>query len=452
MTASRLRPSVPSMVVHAAPVAPGPREPSLRRIAIASLVTLVLGFGGLTTWAAFARLDSAVGANGTFVSAGKRKTLTVLDPGIIRVVSVREGDRVKAGQVLMELDDVQARAVHEQARLKLWGATARVERLKAEEADSRELAFDADLLREASSDKAIASRVDVERRLFLSRWDAYEGTLRVAMQHLAQAREALPGIESQIASLTTRLDLIRTEMGHVDALLKQGYETRTRMVDVHMTTTDIQGQLGTARGQRVVATAALEQATQEVAGAVANRHADVSKDLQDAEATRLDAVQGDRSSSDLLERRDIRAPEDGVVTDMKFFTPGASIGAGQPIMDLVPADDKLLVEVPVAPTDIERVRVGQKVNIRLTAYKAHKVPVVTGRLVYVAADRTMDPQQQPVFLARVALDPDALKGLDRVSVYAGMPADVLIIAGERSVLDFLLTPIKENLRHGMHEE
>lgn len=137
---------------------------------------------------------------------------------------------------------------------------------------------------------------------------------------------------------------------------------------------------------------------------------------------------------------------------MKLFTLGSSVGAGQPILDLVSLDGALLIEAQVAMTDIEHVRGGQRVNVRLTAYKAHRVTVLTGRLVYVAANRQTDAQNQPVFLARTAFDVGAFRGLDDVAKYAGMPADVLTIADERSVLDFQVSPIRENMCHGMHED
>jgi HlyD family secretion protein len=429
-----------------------PGEPSLRRIAMASMLTIVLGFGGLTTWAATATLDSAVGAPGVFVSAGKRKTLSILDPGILKAMDVHEGEKVEAGQIILELDDVQARASREQARLKLWGVTARVERLRAEAADSHELAFSAPVMQQAASDPAIASQVAAEHQQFESRWRTYEDLLKVGAQHLAQAQGQVPVLQAQEDSLSTRVALTRKEQANMDGLYAQHLIARENMVNVHISTADLSGQLAQVQGQLIVAKSAIQQAHQEIEGAVSGRHTDISKDLGDAEATRVDAVQGDRIAADMLERRVLRASEAGIVTDMKLFTPGGSIGAGQPILDLVPADSSLLIEASVAPNDIEHVAVGQKVNVRLTAYKAHRVPVITGRLVYVAADRTMDPANQPVFLARAQIDPGQLEKLDHVAVYAGMPADVLIIGGQRSVLDFLISPIKENLRHGMHEE
>ena len=165
-----------------------------------------------------------------------------------------------------------------------------------------------------------------------------------------------------------------------------------------------------------------------------------------------DADQRLRSVTDQLERREITAPEAGIVTDLKYFTLGSSIMAGQPIMDLVPDTQQLLIEGTVTPNEVEHLATGQRVNIRLTAFKAHRVPVITGHLTYVGADRQLDANNQPVFLVRAAIDRDALRNKPGVTLQPGMPADVLIINGERSILQFLISPITDSIHHAMREE
>ncbi len=426
--------------------------PPLRRIALACVLTMLLGFGGLSLWAALAKVDTAVPAPGVIVSAAKRKTISVLDPGILAELAVHEGERVQAGQLLLRLDDVQARAAREQAKLQFWGATLAAARLAAEAADRRSLVLTPAINAAADTDAGLATLRAATLDLFASRWRSYDESLRVAQQHLAQAQAAAPQLAAQIAGLSTRLGLTRTEQQNVDRLVAQGYETRPRMIGLHLDVADLTAQLGAARAQSVQAEAAIGQATQELTGLVANRHSDIDKDMTDAEAARTDADQRLRAAEDVLSRRRVLAPEDGIVTDIKLFTRGSSINVGQPILDLVPLDNRLLIEANVSPLDIEHVAVGQRVNVRLTAYKSHRVPVLTGHLVYVGADRQMDPSNQPIFLARAELDPGEVNRYPGVVVYAGMPADVLIIAGERSILDYLVSPISDNLSHGMHEE
>jgi HlyD family secretion protein len=215
---------------------------------------------------------------------------------------------------------------------------------------------------------------------------------------------------------------------------------------------ELQGALGDAAGRLAEARVAIERTKLELASYVETRRSDASKDLQETKAVIADAGLRLHAAQDLLRKREITAPESGTVTDIKFFTPGSSITAGQPVLDIVPADDHLLIEAAVSPTDIEHVQIGQRVNVKLSAYKAHRVPTIEGRLVYVAADRQQNAYGDPVFLVRAELDRDALKPFPGVTVYAGMPADVLIIGGERTALDYIISPIRDGMRHGMREE
>jgi HlyD family secretion protein len=140
------------------------------------------------------------------------------------------------------------------------------------------------------------------------------------------------------------------------------------------------------------------------------------------------------------------------VTDLKFFTSGSSITPNQPILDIVPAEDRMVVEVAVRPDDVEQVHVGQKANIRLTSYKQHKVPVLSGQLVYVAADRQQDQKGEPFFTARAEIDQRELARLADVKLYPGMPAEVLIIGGERRAIDYFISPITDSFRRALREE
>lgn len=426
--------------------------PSLRRIALASLLTVALGFGGLGTWAALTPLDSAVAATGAFVAAGKRKTVSLLDSGILRALLVNEGDRVAAGQPLLQLDDAQARAAMNQAAAQYWGAVAKATRLTAETGDRRELSLPDDLLATAKTDPAIASLVQAERDLFASRWDTFDGNARITGRKVQQLQAQEAALRAQVQSLTTRLALTEEEGRGVDSLLRDGFAPKTRALELRRAIAELQGALGDAAGRLAQTLEAIEQTKLELTSLAETRRSDAAKDLQEAKATMADAAQRLSAAQNLLARSVVTAPEAGAVTDIKFFTPGSSITAGQPVLDIVPADDRLLIEAGITPTEIEHVHVGQRVNVRLSAYKAHRVPTIEGRLVYVAADRQQDARNEPVFLVRAELDRDALKPFPGVAVYAGMPADVLIIGGERTALDFIISPIRDGMRRAMREE
>ena len=427
-------------------------QASLRRVAICSALTLLLGFGGLTTWAAISKVESAVPANGFVISGTKRKTISLADPGILHELLVHEGDKVAAGQVLLRLDEVQARATRSQAYVQYWSAVARAARLAAEAMDRRELPVAPDLQAAAGADPAVAAAMQAEAHQFKVRWDAFDASVRVQDRKIAQAQAQTSALRAQIAASGIKLSLLQQELTSVNYLLSRGLETKPHQLELLRTDADLRGAIGQLAGQMTQTEQSIAQTEQETLNNTETRRADISREQSETQAAKADADQRLRAATDQLERREITAPEAGTVTDLKFFTLGSSIMAGQPIMDLVPKTQELLIEATVAPNEVEHLAAGQRVNIRLTAYKAHRVPVITGHLTYVGADRQMDANNQPVFLVRAAIDSDALRDKPGVILLPGMPADVLIINGERSILNFLISPITDSIHQAMREE
>ena len=427
-------------------------EASLRRIALWSALVIVVGLGGLTAWAALTRIESAVPATGTVVSGGKRKTVSLLDSGILRSLAVREGEKVAAGQLLLQVDDTQARSARAQAFVLYWSAVTRAERLAAEASDRRELPTSARLAAAAAANADIAAAVDAEAYQFRIRWGALDAAVRVQERKIAQNQAQITALRAQIAANGTRLGLVQEELKGIDYLMQRGLSTKPRQLELRRTEADLRGQIGALAAQLVQTQQAIAQVELEIIGAAESRRSDISRERSETQAAQADAEQRLAAAEDLLQKREVRAPEAGTVTDIRFFTPGSSIVAGQPVLDLVPDSTALLIEASVAPHEVEYLAVGQRVNVRLTSYKAHRVPVVTGRLTYVGADRQVDAGGQPFFLVRAALDPDALRGKDGVVLLPGMPADVLIVNGARSALDFLLSPITDSIRHAMSEQ
>ena len=444
-----MTPSATTSGVEASEAFPAP---SLRRIALASAVTVALGFGGLGTWAALTPLDSAVPATGAFVAADKRKTVTLIDSGILKALLVKEGDHVAAGQPLLLLEDVQARVALNQADAMHWGGIAKTTRLDAEITDKRTLDFPTDLLAAAQADPATAAVVQAERALFAAHWDAFDGNARITGRKVQQLHLQETAVLTQIQSLNTRLALTQEQTRGVESLLKDGYAPKTQALEMRRGVAELQGALGDAQGRLLQAQASVEQTKLELTGQVESHRAEAARDMQEAKVMLADVAQRQAATRDVLRRAVVTAPEAGAVTDIHAFTPGSSITAGQPVLDIVPGDGRLLIEASVAPTDIEHVHVGQRVNIKLSAYKAHRVPTVEGTLVYVAADRQPDAHGEQVFLVRAELDRDALKPFPGVLAYAGMPADILIIGGERSALDFIISPFLDGMGGGMREE
>ena len=426
--------------------------PSLRRIALASALIIGIGFGGFFAWAFTAKLDTAVPANGTVVVESKRKTVTILDPGILTELYVKEGDRVEAGQRLLRLDEAQLQAQLGSLNVQNFGAIAKMARLKAEQAGLREVKYPQEVLAAAAGSKIIADIVANDTQTMKDRWAAYDSTVSVERRKIGQLQDQIAALGTQIEATQQRIAYTDKELANVTELAKKGLTTEARLYELQRNQAGLRGDLGELGGKQAEAHQAISQTELEIVSATNARAQDISKDLQDAQAIAGDSAAKIRGINDLLAKTLVKAPEAGTVTDIKFFTPGSSIGAGQPILDIVPQNDKMVVEVKVRPDDIEHVHAGQRVNIRLTAYKQHKVPVLTGQLVYVAADSQADTKGDDFILARAEIDHQELARLSGVALYPGMPAEVLIIGGERSAIDYFISPITDSLHRSFGEE
>ena len=428
------------------------RGPSLRRIVFASLGVIAVGFGGFLGWACVAPLDSAIPAMGSIVVETKRKTVTLLDAGILKELSVKEGTTVAAGQPLLRLDEVQAQAQLGSLKAQAWATVARIARLRAEQADQAEIAFTPDLLARAAADGAVADLVLNERRVFEDRRTTYLGNLAVQEKKRAQLLDQIAATKAQIEAVRLRLAYTNQELDGVNQLLAKGFATKTRLYELQRNQAELRGNTGGLAARVSELEQAVLQNDLETISLRNQRQQDISKDLQDAQAQMADLAEKVRGAEDLLEKKVVLAPESGTVTDIKFVTPGSSIGAGQPILDIVPQHDAMVVEANIRPEDIEHVHPGQRVNVRLTAYKQRKVPIIGGRLVYVSADRQLDAKGEPFFLTRAEIDRQAMAAIRGVTLYAGMPAEVLIIGGERTAIDYFISPITDSLRRAFREE
>jgi HlyD family secretion protein len=423
-------------------------SPSLRRIALAAVAVLVLGAGGMVGWAAATPIERAVIGIGALVAEGRRKTVTLLEPGILRTLLVREGERVAEGQPLLRLDTTQADAIAGQARAQVFAQAARIARLTAEQAESRTMAAPA----AEATEPALAGLLEAERRLFAARWAAFDGAIAVQRTRIAQLGEQGAAMAAQRAATATRLDAIRQELAGVNQLLARGFATRTRQWELQRAEAELLGNLGQYQAQEAQTREQVAQAEWEMANLRLNRQQEVARELQDARAVLAEAEQRLRGALDVLARREVTAPEAGIVTDIRFFTPGSSIAAGQPVLDLVPEGDRIVAETRLSPIDVEQVRPGQPARIRLNAFRTQELPLIEGRVAYVSADRQIDPQGGSFFLVRVAFDAESLAArAGGVTLAAGMPVETFLIGERRTALDYLLRPLRDSLRRSLRD-
>lgn len=420
--------------------------PPVQRVARLALLTLVLSVVPFIGWATLTTMERAVLASGQLVPEGRRKTVNLLEPGILQRLEVREGDVVQQGQPLLQLDITQAESAADQAKAAFWSGRARLARLRAEQAEGRTLAFPEDVTRAAAADPAVQVFVAAERQLFGARWSAHDGAVAVQERQITQYQEQLVGARVQREAAQVQLRSTRDQTARLNELLTQGFTARFRVLEMQRTEAGFVAAIGQFAGLEAQTREAIAQARNQLAATRLNRLSEIATDTQTTETQVATAAQQLRSTQDVLRRRAVLSPEAGKVTNIRAFTPGGSIGAGDPIMDLVPVRDRFVIEAQVLPEDIEQVEIGQRINARLTSYRIRRMPMVAGRVIQVGADAQLSPTGMSFFVLRAELDLDVLDKLPEVKLTAGMPAEVHVLGETRSPFDYFAAPLRNSAR------
>lgn len=413
----------------------------------------LLVFGVFGLWSAVAPLKSAALAHGQVVLDSNRKTIQHLEGGIVAEIYVREGQEVKEGDPLLRLDDTAAKA-----RLDLFlGQSITVRsaaaRLLAERDNKDKIEFPEDLLKEKKSNPVIAENMDSQRRLFKTRRKSLEGELSILRQKSEQYKQEIAGLESQKQSAADQIKLLKEEIATVAKLLKEGNAMKPRLLALQRNASALEGQ----RGEYVSGISRAQQEIAETEISMINLRNEflnkVVADLKDAQAQIADLAERIRASADTMSRIVIAAPIGGQVTGLKVHTVGGVIAPGEKLLDIVPKNDKLIVEVQVKPEDIDVVRPDLEARVRLSAYRSRYVPMLNGKVTYVSGDRFVDERSgAPYYLARIEIDYKELEALTNVKLYPGMPTDAQITTGSRSFLSYLLDPFAQSFNSAFRED
>lgn len=427
------------------------KSPPVGQVARTSFLVLLLTLVPFFAWATMTTMERAVLAAGVLIPEGRKKTVNLLEPGILRRLLVREGQIVDAGQPLLQLDVTQAEAQADQARAQFWSGRAKIARLRAEQAESRTLTFPDDVMRNAAGDPAVRVFLEAEQALFEARWQSFDGAVAVQERNIAQLQEQINGVRAQRQANEAQLRSAREQLSGMRTLQQQGLVSLFRLQEMQRLEAGYIGAIGQFTAQESQLREQVQGAEKQLAALRLTRLQEIATELQAAEAQVATAVQQMRAAEDVLARREVLSPEAGKVVNIQAFTPGSTIGSGQPIMDIVPVRDRFVVEMQILPTDIEQVVVGQRVNMRLTAYRVRQVPLIAGRVIHVAADITTTPSGSSYFLARAELDLDMLGRLPEVVLHAGMPAEVYVLGEKRTPLDYLWAPVRNAARRAFRD-
>ena len=366
-------------------------ELTLRRPALAGIIAITIGFGGFLLWSVTANIDSAAIANGSVIVDSKKKTVSHLEGGILKRLLVAEGDVVKAGQPLLELDGTRAQADLAAGRGEMMGLVAKLARLRAERDQTENIAFPADLL-QAKSDIATSVMTD-ERHLFDMRKDIYQAKMAAAERQVDQFAAETTAVAAQADAAARQKDLVGTQVANIRTLVEKGAATERQVSDLETQLSEIQGRLGQFTAEKAKAEQGKAAAVVALLSVRIEWQGDIATDIQDTQLKLNDVAQRVAAATDVLERLTLRAPEDGTVLNIQVRTPGSAVTAGEPILDIIPVEQPLVVETRLNPSDIMNVHVGAAAQILLTGYNMRTHPPLDGRVTYVAADQTEDPQR-----------------------------------------------------------
>lgn len=422
----------------------------VRAPVLLGFATIFLFFGGFMGWAAVAPLDSASIAPGVVKVESDRKTVQHLEGGIVREINAREGDRVRAGEVLIRLDDTQPRASLDLLHVRMMAAIALDARLVAER-DGRQIVTRPIRLRNGADDATARQIIDAQIRIFDARRKTMSDQIAILGQRIAQFAEEINGLNGQIGAEERQIALLDQEIKSMAELVAKGVAPRPPYLELQRRLAELEGM----RSQNLARIAQVRQSIGEtrlqIAGLRTARIDEVVQQLRDTQAEQFDLAERIRSAQDILRRTEIRAPIDGKIVALKVHTPGGVIGPGEPLLDLVPSDDRLVIDARVDPRDIDVVHTGLRALVRLTAFNQRSLPPLEGIVTSVSADRLSDERTgQAYYLVRV--EPDEILVQAQGAIQPGMQAEVMIVTGTRTALESFLNPIRRSLNRAFRED
>lgn len=419
-------------------------DESLRKYSVAGWIILAVFFGGFGAWAATAPLNGAVVAEAVVKVEGNRKSIQHLDGGIVREVKIKEGDTVKAGDVLIVLDDVRARSDFDVFSQQQMVLRATEVRLTSELNGATSLAPPPDIAAQLT-DPEMKTVWTSQLQQFRTRRAALEGQRQVLNERINQLRAQIVGNEQEVVSFKQQIESVRKELTDIMPLVEKGLITQPRRLQLERTGFGLEGQIASTTAEIARARQAIAEQTQQIAQLDNDRMTEVTKELRDTQAAFLEVTPRVTNARSSLGRMDIKSPYSGQIVGLNVFATGAVIRPGENILDIVPSDDALTIEARVAVEDISDVHPNTVAEVHLTAYKQRITPMVHGDVIQVSADRLTDERTGvPYYTALVRINRDELAALPGVKLYPGMPAQVMIPTVERTALDYLLGPLTQS--------
>lgn len=424
-----------------------------RKPIIIGIWSSFLLLGSFLLWSVTAQVNSTAIANGKIVVDSNKKIIQHLEGGIIEKIYVKGGDRIEAGDSLIRLSETSAKANQELLSKQLFALKAAKMRLISQRDDKEFIDF-SEIANKYQNDVEFIKILDGERELFKIQRRSLKERINILRQKIAQLKDEIEGLRYQEDSVSKRIKMISEESGSLDKLYEESIISKTRYLELKKQTAELEGNRGQFSSNISKVSQAISETELEIANIKTEKLNETLKELQEVQTKIADLEERSSASSDVLTRILITAPVSGIINNLRYHTRGGVISPGAEILEIIPQDDKLIVEVRVNPQDIDVVTIGLDSKVRLSAYKSKAVPLLKGVVINVSADSFDDEQSGlSFFVARIKIDEDELGKLQKnVRLYPGMPVESYIVTGSRTFLQYLFDPITISMRRAFRED
>ena len=420
-------------------------DPDYRRVATIGLIIIGVTFGVFGLWAALAPLNSAVVAPGMVVIESNRQVVQHLEGGIVRKVLIHEGDHVQSGQMLFQLDPVQTNASVNITRNQLFSMLAKRDRLIAERDHAPSVRFSSEVMA-ASGDPMVAQAVSDEQRQFLERRATLQSQIAVLQTRISELQTEIGGMDTERRSMDQQTGYLSEEIAGLQELYKQDLVPKPRLLAVQREFAQLQGQIGRSRADKARTEKSIGETELQMRQLQQQLYQDVSKELAEVETQSGDLRQRFTVAEDQARRINVTAPMSGVAQNLRVFTEGAVVRPGDPLVEIAPDHGQMIIQAHVSPNDVDSVHSGQQVQVRFPSFHSRSTPVITGVVRSVSQDRLVDEGTHSAFFMAIVYVSDVkLPAELQGRLRAGLPAEVVVPTGARSVMQYIWQPLSNAL-------
>ena len=433
--------------------APGPDGAMIdwRRYAIAGYALIAAFFGVAGAWAATVRLDRAVISPGVVVTESSRKVVQHFEGGMVQAILVKDGQSVRAGDVLLRVDPIQSQASADLFRNQLDAALVLEARLRAEQDQSADLRLPPELAARRD-EPALARMIADQAGEMAERRKTLQGQLALVDAKVTQLKTEISGLTVEKSSVEAQVGFIRQELEGLRSLHERNLIPLSRLLTMERERTRLEGVIGRSVAERAKAENAISEAGLQTTQLKQKLQEAVTAQLLDTRQKIGELREKLVVAQDVFRRHEIRASHEGVIQGLKVYAIGQVIRSGEPLMEIVPTTDRLVITVQFSPNDLETVRAGMRAEIKFPSFQARRTPALFGTLTTVSRDRLIDDgTKQPYFAGTVEIDDASLPSEVRHRLLAGLPAEVVVSAGERTALAYLFAPFFDAMGRAFHE-